>query len=108
MDDQSFYNIVALELRHRLLKTGLWLRAVTETGGEGKEAQVRYIQLRVAELVQELERVRLMSKLQKQEEQEKKRMQEQIRHRRRRLVVQIAAGIVLAILIFSAIWKFSN
>jgi len=47
---QRHYDIVAAELENRVLHTGLWTRAVAETGEEGAAARARYINLRVAEL----------------------------------------------------------
>lgn len=53
MSDQRYYDIVAQELQSRILRPGLWARAVAETGGEGAAARALYIRYRVAELTQQ-------------------------------------------------------
>lgn len=52
MSDQRYYDVVAEELQCKYIRTGLWARAVAETGGEGDTARSLYIRLRVSELIQ--------------------------------------------------------
>ena len=59
MNNQKFYDDVAVEIKNRNIKAGLWARAVAEVGDEGGEARAHYIQLRVTELEHE-ERLKLM------------------------------------------------
>lgn len=52
MVSQRHFDVVGAELQNGSVKPGLWTRAVAETGSEGSEARARYINLRVAELVE--------------------------------------------------------
>lgn len=52
-DDQKYYDIVADELAKKVIKPGLWARALAETGTDNAEARARYISLRVSELKKE-------------------------------------------------------
>jgi hypothetical protein len=105
MDDQAFYNIVALELKNRYLKSGLWMRAVAETGHEGIEAQALYIKLRVSELINERESLRLRAKLQQKEEAFRREHQQILRRQKRRTVAKflVVAGMVVAFV--AVVWK---
>jgi hypothetical protein len=51
MDEQRYYDQVALELQDGKLRAGLWTRAVAETNSEGAPARALYIRLRVQELI---------------------------------------------------------
>lgn len=53
MTDQHHYDIVAGELQQRVLKPGLWARAIAESGGDEEKARAFYIRFRVTELKDE-------------------------------------------------------
>ena len=53
MTDQRYYEVVGQELQNKVVRAGLWARAVAETGDEGAAARGLYISLRVAELMQQ-------------------------------------------------------
>lgn len=105
MDDQAFYNIVALELKNRSLKPGLWMRAVARTGHEGIEAQALYIKLRVAELITERESLRLRVKLERQQEVFRREQEQTFKRERRKTLAKflVAGGIGTAVL--AMLWK---
>ena len=48
--DQIFYDIVAEEIRSRLIVDGLWVRAFSESGGDEGKAKAIYIVHRVGQL----------------------------------------------------------
>jgi hypothetical protein len=52
---QPFYDAVAAELSDKILKPGLWARAIAEAGSEDDRAKAIYIRLRVAQLKEESE-----------------------------------------------------
>ena len=51
--DQHYYDVVGEELAQKVIKPGLWARALAETGSDDSRARSRYIVLRVAELEEE-------------------------------------------------------
>ena len=48
--DQTFYDIVAEELRSRFIVDGLWVRAFSDAGGDEARAKAIYISHRVEQL----------------------------------------------------------
>ena len=50
---QQYYDVVAAELAQKILKPGIWARAMAEAGTDDARAQAYYIRLRVAELKEE-------------------------------------------------------
>ncbi len=106
MDDQAFYNIVALELRDQALRPGLWARAVAETGDEGSQARARYIRLRVAELIKERERLRLLAKLEKDKARELEKLQRQVRRDKATAWMKVGFAVVAGLTLVAAIVKF--
>ncbi len=48
--DQRFYDMVADEIRSRSLVDGLWVRSISEAGGEATKARAIYISYRVEQL----------------------------------------------------------
>jgi hypothetical protein len=106
MDDQPFYNIVALELRDQALRPGLWARAVAETGGEGSQARARYIRLRVAELMKERETLRLLAKLEKQKRRERENLQQQAKREKATAWVKIAFAVISVLTLLAVVLKY--
>ena len=51
--EQKYFDAVASELAQKILKPGLWARAIAEAGSEDGKARAYYIRLRVAELKEE-------------------------------------------------------
>jgi hypothetical protein len=49
-NDQIFYDIVAEEIRSRIIVDGLWVRAFSESGGDEGKAKAIYIVHRVGQL----------------------------------------------------------
>lgn len=74
MSDQRYYEIVAQELQDRVLRPGLWTRAVAETGDEESAARALYIRFRVAELMQQeqAERIRADAEAQRRAAEEER------------------------------------
>ena len=54
MDDEPFYAQVAAEIESGALRTGLWAKAFSETGGDEATARALYIRLRVDQLIEEV------------------------------------------------------
>ena len=52
--DQTFYDIVAEELRSRFIVDGLWVRAFSDAGGDEAKAKAIYIAYRVEQLKAEV------------------------------------------------------
>ena len=55
---QRFYDIVAEELRSRIIVDGLWVRSFSEAGGDDTNARAIYIGYRVEQLKAEDEALR--------------------------------------------------
>lgn len=53
MDDEKYYEIVALELRSGNLKLGLWTKAISLSFGDDAKAKSMYIGFRVEQLIKE-------------------------------------------------------
>jgi hypothetical protein len=105
MDDQPFYNIVALELRDRALKPGLWARAVAEAGHEGGAARALYIRLRVSELMQERESLRLLAKFEKDQQRERDILQLQAKRDQAKAWAKIAFAVITVLTLVAVILK---
>jgi hypothetical protein len=106
MDDQAYYNIVALELRDQALRPGLWARAVAETGDEDSQARARYIRLRVAELMKERERLRLLAKLEKDKERERETIQKAAQREKANTWFTIGFATVALLTLFAVLLKY--
>jgi len=105
MDDQPFYNIVALELRDQALRPGLWARAVAAIGHDGSEARALYIRLRVAELVQEREMLRLLAKLEKDKQRERELRQQQAKREKATAWAKIVLAVITVLTLFAVLLK---
>ena len=53
MDDTSYYDLVAKELKESGPKAGLWLKSLTESNGDEKIAKPVYVKMRVEQLINE-------------------------------------------------------
>jgi hypothetical protein len=68
MEDEKFYDIVYEEITAGTRKNGLWLKSLTEAGGDEGKAKIAYIKSRVDQLIKEekdrvaLERNTLLNK----------------------------------------------
>lgn len=106
MDDQVFYDIVALELRGRFYKTGLWVRAIAETNDEGTEARALYIRLRASELMHEWERLRLLAKLEKSRRATDQQLQLFHRREKRKVMLKFLLVALCATFIYLLAYKW--
>ena len=74
--DEKLYELIAIELRDGVRKDGLWLKAISRSGGSDTHAKSEYIKLRLQSLKDEIE----IDAEQSQEQQqlsEEQRMREQ-------------------------------